>query len=77
VSSLLLDTGTALATREPGARGSAMLGGPTLDDVIAGAWACLTEGNSAGCPGCGEELRPAGPAGITLGLCVTCGAELS
>ena len=77
MSTLLLDTATGLAAYEPDGHGSAAPGGPTLDDLIAGTWLCLTQGRSAACPSCGGELRQAGAQRTSAGGCVSCGADLS
>lgn len=54
-------------------------GGPTLDDVVSGAWEGLLTRHTAPCPLCGGALAPRygaghGPVG---GRCRDCGTELS
>jgi hypothetical protein len=48
-------------------------GGPTLDDVLVGAWEGLTAHRTVDCPVCGGEMAPAPAAG----RCGSCGSELS
>ena len=53
--------------------------GPTLDDVIVGAWEGLAAGRTAPCPVCSGTLAPrygAGAAAVA-GRCRDCGSELS
>jgi hypothetical protein len=54
-------------------------GGPTLDDVLVGAWEGLTAHRTVECPVCGEEMAPeygvhARPIG---GRCGDCGSTIS
>jgi hypothetical protein len=35
------------------------IGGPTLDDLVAGVWEVLTVGRAAPCPVCGGRMEPA------------------
>jgi hypothetical protein len=54
-------------------------GGPTLDDLIVGAWEGLTAQASVACPVCGGEMEPeygahTRPVG---GYCDSCGTVLS
>ena len=53
--------------------------GPTLGDLVSGAWEGLGASATVACPVCGGEMRPrdtasARPAG---GRCTDCGTELS
>ncbi len=53
--------------------------GPTLDDVLTGAWEGLLAERAAPCPVCGGALVPrygSGP-GPVAGACRDCGSELS
>lgn len=43
--------------------------GPTLEDVVLGAWEDLVVEGRATCPVCSGELEPQG--------CISCGSELS
>jgi hypothetical protein len=53
-------------------------GGPTLDDVLSGAWEGLAAA-SATCPVCHGELAPrwSAGAGVVGGRCRDCGASLA
>jgi len=53
--------------------------GPTLDDVIVGAWEDLSAHDSAACPVCGGTLAPLGAAGSDSmgGGCRDCASHLS
>jgi hypothetical protein len=53
-------------------------GGPTLDDLIVGAWEGLAAGRTAPCPVCGGSLEPRYGAGAAPvgGRCGDCGSEL-
>ena len=53
--------------------------GPTLDDVLTGAWEGLLADRAASCPVCAGALVPrygSGP-GPVAGRCTDCGTELS
>ena len=52
--------------------------GPTLDDLVAGAWEGLLAGAPADCPACGavQAPRPSAGAGIVGGRCGGCGSSL-
>jgi hypothetical protein len=55
-------------------------GGPTLDDVLSGAWEGLAAAASATtCPVCEGEMVPrwSAGAGVVGGRCRDCGSELS
>jgi hypothetical protein len=54
-------------------------GGPTLDDVIVGAWEGLTAHRAVACPLCDEGmLRPRlGRNGVEDARCDRCGATLA
>jgi hypothetical protein len=53
--------------------------GPTLDDLVAGAWEGLLAGAPADCPVCGTPLAPrhSAGAGIVGGRCGGCGTTVS
>ena len=53
--------------------------GPTLDDLVAGAWEGLLAGAPADCPACGAAMSPrhSAGAGIVGGRCGGCGSSLS
>jgi hypothetical protein len=54
-------------------------GGPTLDDVISGAWEGLAATRTAPCPICSGTLvaRFGSGPGTVAGRCRDCGSELS
>ena len=58
---------------------SARRQGPTLDDLVAGAWEGLLAGAPADCLVCGTPLTPrhSAGAGIVGGRCGGCGSTLS
>jgi hypothetical protein len=58
---------------------SARRQGPTLDDLVAGAWEGLLAGAPADCLVCGTKLAPrhSAGAGIVGGRCGGCGSSLS
>jgi hypothetical protein len=67
------------ATRDPRILFDGAGGGPTLDDVMSGAWEELTAHAVVACPVCDGELAPeygshARPIG---GRCRSCGTRLS
>jgi hypothetical protein len=53
-------------------------GGPTLDDLIVGAWEGLAADRTAPCPVCRGSLEPRYGAGAApvAGRCRDCGSEL-
>ncbi len=53
--------------------------GPTLDDLVAGAWEGLLAGAPADCLVCGAPLAPrhSAGAGIVGGRCGGCGTTVS
>ena len=59
--------------------GAAGGGGPTLDDLIVGAWEGLSAAHAAPCPVCSGPLAPRYGAGSApvAGRCRDCGSELS
>jgi hypothetical protein len=65
---------------ERGSEDTACGGGPTLEDVISGAWEGLAATRTAPCPICGGPLiarfGASGP-GPVAGRCRDCGSELS
>jgi hypothetical protein len=73
----LLDTiaeeRAASLTREP-----KTAGGPTLEDLVTGAWGALQAGEPAACLACGTTLTPRYGAGARplAGRCSGCGSEL-
>lgn len=58
---------------------SARRQGPTLDDLVAGAWEGLLTGAPAECLVCGTQLAPrhSAGAGVVGGRCGGCGSTLS
>jgi len=54
-------------------------GGPTLDDVLSGAWEGLAAASVTTCPVCEGEMVPrwSAGAGVVGGRCRDCGSELS
>jgi hypothetical protein len=64
---------------EPAPTASAHRHGPTLDDLVAGAWEGLLAGAPAACPVCATALRPrhSAGAGVVGGRCTGCGSTLS
>src|SRR5215217_216209 len=57
---------------------SARRQGPTLDDLVAGAWEGLLAGAPASCVVCGTAMHPrhSAGAGIVGGRCGGCGSTL-
>ncbi|HVF78931.1 MAG TPA: hypothetical protein VNA28_11590 [Solirubrobacteraceae bacterium] len=53
--------------------------GPTLEDVLAGAWEDLIAHRTAGCPICAGAMKPRYGSGASAagGRCVDCKTELS
>jgi hypothetical protein len=53
--------------------------GPTLDDLVAGAWEDLLAGAPAACLACGTTMHPrySAGAGVVGGRCGGCGSSLS
>ena len=64
---------------EPTQAASAHRHGPTLDDLVAGAWEGLLAGAPADCFVCGTPLTPrqSAGAGIVGGRCGGCGTTVS
>ena len=64
---------------EPVTTASAPRQGPTLDDLVAGAWEGLLAGAPADCFVCGAPLAPrhSAGAGIVGGRCGGCGTTVS
>ena len=58
---------------------SARRHGPTLDDLVAGAWEGLLAGAPADCVVCGAPMAPrhSAGAGIVGGRCGGCGTTVS
>ena len=54
-------------------------GGPSLDELLSGAWERLTAGSPTSCPVCAGELtrRWSAGAGVVGGRCGDCASELS
>jgi hypothetical protein len=54
-------------------------GGPTLDEVLSGAWEGLSAASPTSCPVCHGELVPrwSAGAGVVGGRCRDCGTEVS
>jgi len=52
--------------------------GPTLDDLVAGAWEGLLAGAPVDCPACGTVMAPrqSAGAGVVGGRCGGCGSTL-
>lgn len=67
------------AAPEPVNAASARRQGPTLDDLVAGAWEGLLAGAPADCLVCGTQLAPrhSAGAGVVGGRCGGCGTTLS
>jgi hypothetical protein len=67
------------ATRRPHAIFDGAGGGPTLDDVVSGAWEELTAHAVVACPVCDGELAPeyGSHARPIRGRCRRCGTTLS
>ena len=70
---------TAVPAAEPATTARAHRHGPTLDDLVAGAWEGLLAGAPADCPVCGSALSPrhSAGAGIVGGRCGDCGTIVS
>jgi hypothetical protein len=54
-------------------------GGPTLDDLVVGAWEGLAAHRTVACLACGEAMTPrysAGPAPVG-GRCTSCGTTIA
>ena len=68
----------AAAVPETFTTASARRQGPTLDDLVAGAWEGLGAGAPAECLVCGSALAPrhSAGAGIVVGRCGGCGSTL-
>jgi hypothetical protein len=70
---------TTVPAAEPAATARAHRHGPTLDDLVAGAWEGLLAGAHADCLVCGSALTPrhSAGAGVVGGRCGTCGTTVS
>ena len=64
--------------REPDTTASARRQGPTLDDLVAGAWEGLLAGAPASCVVCGTTMHPrySGGHAPVGGRCTGCGTTL-
>ena len=62
----------------PSTTASARRQGPTLDDLVAGAWEGLLAGAPAACLACGSAMTPrhSAGAGVVGGRCGGCGSTL-
>ncbi len=71
------EPGAAVAP-EPATTASARRHGPTLDDLVAGAWEGLLAGAPASCLVCGTPMHPRHSAGhgAVGGRCTGCGTTL-
>ena len=69
----------AVAAPETATTARAHRHGPTLDDLVAGAWEGLLAGAPADCLVCGTPLAPrhSAGAGIVGGRCGGCGTTVS
>ena len=69
----------AAPAAEPTPTASARRHGPTLDDLVAGAWEGLLGGAPADCLVCGAPMAPrhSAGAGIVGGRCGGCGTTVS
>ncbi len=78
MSTLTLDLDLDVAVDAPGP-GDDPREGPTLDDVVVGAWEGLAADLTAPCPVCAGSLEPRFGAGAApvAGRCRDCGSELS
>ena len=67
------------AAAAPAEAASAHRHGPTLDDLVAGAWEGLLAGAPADCLVCGAPMAPrhSAGAGIVGGRCGGCGTTVS
>jgi hypothetical protein len=68
----------AVPAAEPTPTASAHRHGPTLDDLVAGAWEGLLAGAPADCLVCGAPMAPrhSAGAGIVGGRCDGCSASI-
>ena len=68
----------AVSARESSTTASARRQGPTLDDLVAGAWEGLLAGAPAACVVCGSATEPrySAGAGVVGGRCGGCGSTL-
>jgi len=68
----------ATTAPEPATTASARRHGPTLDDLVAGAWEGLLAGAPASCLVCGTpmEVRHSAGHGAVGGRCTGCGTSL-
>ena len=69
----------AAPAAEPTPTASARRHGPTLDDLVVGAWEGLLAGAPADCLVCGAPMAPrhSAGAGIVGGRCGGCGTTVS
>jgi hypothetical protein len=69
---------TASPVAEPATTARAHRHGPTLDDLVAGAWEGLLAGAHADCLVCGSPLVPrhSAGAGVVGGRCGNCGTTV-
>ncbi len=70
---------TTLVPEAPPSLFDAAAAGPTLEDVVAGAWGALSSAAPAACPVCGGTMAPCFGSGAAAvgGRCTSCGSELS
>ena len=70
---------TDVAAPEAATTARAHRHGPTLDDLVAGAWEGLLAGAPADCFVCGAPLAPrhSAGAGVVGGRCGSCGTTVS
>ncbi|HEV3230090.1 MAG TPA: hypothetical protein VGY97_11485 [Solirubrobacteraceae bacterium] len=78
MTTLLLDTPAAWPGSTARAPDVVARRGPTLDDLIAGAWEALQGGQEVACPTCGESMQSiSAPGGLPRGGCPRCGSQLA
>ncbi len=70
---------TALLASRPVSLFDQVAGGPTLDELLAGAWEGLSAYRIVACPVCGGEMKPAyGAHALPVGgSCAGCGSTFS
>jgi len=78
MSALLAPPPAAAVAPAPSTTASAHRQGPTLDDLVAGAWEGLLAGAPADCLACGTTMAPrhSAGAGVVGGRCGGCGSTL-
>jgi hypothetical protein len=78
VPAAALTTPAAAAAPESATTETARRHGPTLDDLVAGAWEGLLTGAPAECLACGSPMAPrhSAGAGVVGGRCGGCGSTL-